>query len=472
VAEEVVRKSLIAASIVAAAGCAQPAAPVVLRASTPVPSPEPPPAPRQFRAAWVATVANIDWPSLRGLSAQDQQTEIRGIVNRAASLGLNALILQVRPATDAIYPSQYEPWTEYLSGEQGRDPGYDPLAVWITAAHEQGLELHAWFNPYRARHKDAKSPLADNHVSKTHPEIVKSYGGYLWMDPGEPASADLTLKVILDVVHRYDVDGVHIDDYFYPYPEKDAEFPDAPSFTRYIWNGGTLSRPDFRRQNVSDLVHRINDGVHAEKPWVKFGVSPFGIGRPDRRPPGVTGFSQYDSLYADVETWLEKGWMDYLVPQLYWTRANPKRPFAALLDYWTRASTSGRPVWAGLNTSDMPWPEIEGQLAIATKGQAHFSMKALLHAPQLYEGAALVPASPWMSAPRADAPELVVSGAKAHCSAKNAARFAVWARRSGNWELQVVASELEIDPSVDAIVASSIDRVGNESARVRWSRAQ
>src|SRR5579871_770045 len=219
---------------------------------------EKPPLPnREFRAVWIATVANIDWPSRPGLPVEQQQEELLTILDMAAQLKLNAVILQVRPACDALYDSKLEPWSEYLTGTQGTPPSpyYDPLEFAVTEAHKRGLELHAWFNPYRARHIIAKSPLASGHIGKTHPELVKSYGGYLWLDPGERAVQDYSLRVILDVVHRYDIDGVHIDDYFYPYRVKDSRkqevpFPDDASWQRYVTRGGKQNRDEWRRQNV------------------------------------------------------------------------------------------------------------------------------------------------------------------------------------------------------------------------------
>ena len=299
----------------------------------------PPPAPREFRAAWVSTVANIDWPSKPNLNADKQQAEAIAILDRARALNLNAIVLQVRPAADAIYPSKLEPWSEYLTGLQGQapQPWYDPLKFWITQAHARGLELHAWFNPYRARQNGARSPAAPNHISRANPAAVKSYGKYLWMDPGEDSAVKQTLDVVLDVVRRYDIDGVHIDDYFYPYPieapgttgaegialegktgKYEVEFPDGPSFQRYVGGGGKLDRSAWRRQNVNKLIEALYEEIHREKSWVRFGISPFGIGRPDRRPAGINGFSQYDKLYADAETWLQNGWLDYFTPQLYW----------------------------------------------------------------------------------------------------------------------------------------------------------
>ena len=210
-----------------------------------------PPKPmREFRGVWVATVANMDWPSKPGLSTDEQQREMIAILDRARELKFNAIILQVRTSCDAFYPSELEPWSEYLTGQQGKapEPFYDPLKMWIEQAHARGLELHAWFNPFRARHPAATTNAA-NHISKTHPEWVKQYGKYQWLDPGEPATREHTLRVIRDVVAKYDVDGVHFDDYFYPYPEKGEDFPDEASWQRYQKSGGKLSRADWRRSN-------------------------------------------------------------------------------------------------------------------------------------------------------------------------------------------------------------------------------
>ncbi|HEU4374542.1 MAG TPA: family 10 glycosylhydrolase, partial [Telluria sp.] len=303
----------------------------------------PPPSPHEFRAAWVSTVANIDWPSKPTLNAAQQKAEAIAILDRAKSLNLNAVVLQVRPSADAIYPSKLEPWSEYLTGAQGMAPSplYDPLKFWVAEAHARGLQLHAWFNPYRARQAGARSPLASSHIARTNPAAVKSYGKYLWMDPGEEAAAKQTLDVVLDVVRRYDIDGVHIDDYFYPYPTEaldgngaakgEQDFPDQPSWQRYLLSGGRLERAAWRRQNVNRLIEALYTGIHREKSWVLFGISPFGLGKPDRRPAGIVGFSQYDKLYADAETWLENGWLDYLSPQLYWPIAPAQQAYPVLL---------------------------------------------------------------------------------------------------------------------------------------------
>lgn len=237
-------------------------------------SKEPPPVLREFRGVWVASVANIDWPSKRTLTTAEQQAELLALFDRAAELRLNAVIFQVRPAADALYASSIEPWSEYLTGTQGKrpDPYWDPLAFAVREAHARGMELHAWFNPYRARHTDAKSPLVATHIARTNPALVKPYGGYLWMDPGEPAVRARTLRVVLDVVKRYDIDGVHIDDYFYPYPAttrrgQAIDFPDATSWAKYRKQGGTLARADWRRENVNLLVKELYEGIHRWLNW-------------------------------------------------------------------------------------------------------------------------------------------------------------------------------------------------------------
>jgi uncharacterized lipoprotein YddW (UPF0748 family) len=256
---------------------------------------QPPPPKREFRGVWIASVGNIDWPSQPGLTTQQQKSELIGILDRAAYLRLNAVILQIRPSCDALYASPIEPWSEYLTGQMGQAPNpyYDPLAFAVEEAHRRGIELHAWFNPFRARTQSARSPIPANHVSKLHPDWVKSYNGYLWLDPGDTNVQAYILKVFLDVVHRYDIDAVHIDDYFYAPEEKVngkvTPFPDGPSWKRYVDSGGRMSRDDWRRSNVDNTIQRLYEAIKAEKPCVKFGVSPAGIWRPGN-PPQIRGF--------------------------------------------------------------------------------------------------------------------------------------------------------------------------------------
>ena len=359
---------------------------------------EPPALAREFRAAWVASVANIDWPSKSGLSVSALKEEITRIVALAASLKLNALIVQVRPAGDALYASALEPWSEYLSGEQGRAPegGFDPLMFWIETARVRGIGIHAWFNPYRAQHTSAKTPLHPLHLARRVPAAIVKYGDMLWMDPAHPAAREHALAVIADVVRRYDVEGVHVDDYFYPYPiettaadgkKADLPFPDEASWSAYVLRGGNLNRADWRRTHVDTFVEQLYATVKREKKWVRVGISPFGIGRPNRRPAGITGFSQFDKLYADVEKWLDKGWLDYCAPQLYWPIAQKEQAFEALLQYWISQNKQGRHMWPGLYTSRVgeAWPaeEIANQVDLVRKypqanGHIHFSMKALM----------------------------------------------------------------------------------------------
>jgi len=495
------------------AGCATPprAKPAKPMAAAPVVAPIPPPAPREFRAAWVATVANIDWPSQPGLPVAQQLAEMLAILDRARELKLNAIILQVRPAADALYPSALEPWSEYLTGAQGRAlvPLYDPLKLWIFEAHRRGLELHAWFNPYRARHEKAKSPFAETHLAKTNPASVKHYGDLWWMDPGDAFAAQRTLDVVADVVRRYDVDGVHIDDYFYPYPiaaplpaggkvnpnvpAPVLDFPDDASWKQYRAGGGKLARADWRRENVDHLVEQLYRTIHSIKPWVKFGVSPFGLGRPDRRPPGIEGFSQYDKLYANVEKWLQAGWLDYLTPQLYWPAGQKGQDFGLLLDYWAKQNTAQRHLWPGLFTSSVGeagknWApeEILKQVALIRAdpragGEVHFSMAALMQDRRGIDGKllsgpyatpALVPSTPWLDATPPAAPELtrstdgrvvVFAG-----TGKRPANYAVWRGQEGAWRFSVQpAGEAVIETAAgEWLVVSAVDRLGNESARV------
>jgi uncharacterized lipoprotein YddW (UPF0748 family) len=382
----------------------------------------PPALPREFRAAWVATVNNIDWPSRPGLPVAAMRAELDEIVRRAVELKLNALVFQVRAAADAFYASRLEPWSEWLTGVQGKAPadGFDPLAHVIEQSHRAGLQLHAWFNPYRAAHPAGKSPVAKQHVLAQMPDACVRYGAYQWMDPGDELAAKWSLAVIQDVVRRYDVDGVHIDDYFYPYPEAKLPFPDQRSFTRYQQSGGELGLGDWRRANIDEFVRRMYEIVHAEKPWVQVGISPFGIARPGV-PKGIkAGIDQYEQLYADVPKWLREGWLDYLAPQLYWPIDQAPQSFAALLPWWHSQNTRKRHLWPGINPGRVlagkppsRAEELVDQIALlraadaASPGHVHFSFKALrTDAPnvggalrdRVYGEPALAPAMPWLGA--------------------------------------------------------------------------
>ena len=379
----------------------------------------PPTVAREFRGAWISVVAsNQDWPSEPGLPVAQQKAELTSLLDRAAQLHFNAVILQVRPSSDALYASPIEPWSERLTGMMGRapQPFYDPLAFAIQEAHKRGLELHAWFNPFRALHPLSKSIVARNHITKTHPELVREYNTQFWLDPGEPAVRDYVLRVVMDVVRRYDVDGVTFDDYFYPYPVKNAlgrklDYPDDTSWQKFGLRSG-LTRDDWRRQNVNQFVQSVYQSIKAAKPWVKFGISPFGIWRPGVAP-GINpkALDAYASLYADSRLWLASGWLDYFAPQLYWPVDSPQQGFPVLLNWWTTQNIKGRHLWPGLNDANIgkEWgpEEIARQMDTARRqsagGEIHFHLRDVLEKPALanivraeYIQPALVPASPWL----------------------------------------------------------------------------
>ena len=432
---------------------------------------------------------------------------------------MNAIVLQIRPAADALYASSIEPWSEYLTGTQGRAPvpADDPLALWVEQAHRRGIELHAWFNPYRARHSSARTPLAPSHIALARAHAVKRYGDLDWMDPAEPDAAAQTLAVVTDVVRRYDIDGVHIDDYFYPYPVTEGgvelPFPDEPAWQRYRQAGGRQERADWRRAQVDQLVETLHRSIHAIKPQVRFGISPFGIGKPALRPPGIVGFSQYDKLYADVERWLEQGWLDYLAPQLYWPMDRAGQAFEPLLDYWLTQNPHGRHIWPGLFTSMVgaasgsagtgsnrqPWSssEVLGQVELVRSraksgakagatGHIHFSMAALMQdrdgiATWLragpYSQPALVPATPWLGGAAPAAPTLRRAGPTSLAIVPGVGRavfvWSVWRRRDGQWRFEVLPpnAALAWSPRDDALVVRGVDALGHEGFAAVWRAA-
>lgn len=260
---------------------------------------EPPLKISEFRGAWIATVANINWPSKPDLSTETQQEEAIKLLDLLEKQNFNAVILQVRPQGDALYNSELEPWSYYLTGKNGKapEPFYDPLNFWIEEAHKRGMELHVWLNPYRAHHSTA-GEIGEKSLVKTNPElVVKLKNGMWWMDPSSKKVQDHSAAVVMDIVKRYDIDAVHFDDYFYPYASYNGKqgFPDDNSWNKYINSGGDLSKGDWRRKNVNDFIERIADEIKTEKSYVKFGISPFGIWRPDF-PKGIKGMDQYEEL--------------------------------------------------------------------------------------------------------------------------------------------------------------------------------
>ncbi|MDQ2891149.1 MAG: family 10 glycosylhydrolase [Gemmatimonadota bacterium] len=407
--------------------------PSAIRAQRPLAANDtaPPPVMREFRAVWIATVANIDWPSRPGLSTAQQQAEMVALLDRAVAMHMNAVVFQVRPQADALYQSDSEPWSPFLTGTMGVAPVpfYDPLAFVIREAHARGLQVHAWFNPYRALFPGSPGAPSADHVTRADPSAVRRYGSQIWMDPGDPTVVSRTIRAVLDVTERYDVDGIHIDDYFYPYRETDRsgrtiQFPDEASYARYTSAEGTLSLNDWRRFNVDRFVHRIGSEIHKVKPWVLFGVSPFGIWRPGY-PPSVRGLDSYEELFADSRKWLREGWVDYLAPQLYWPIGRPQQDFSQLLGWWVSQNVGGRHIWAGLNAAlayngppkGRGAAEILDQIRLSrttpgATGQIFFSAKIFMQDPDSlaerlalgnYAQPAIIPPSPWLwkTAPRA-----------------------------------------------------------------------
>jgi uncharacterized lipoprotein YddW (UPF0748 family) len=405
------------------------------RAVNYVPSTAQPPAPsREFRAMWIATMVNIDWPSQPGLSVSQQKAELIAILDCAVRLNLNAVIFQVRPGSDALYASSIEPWSYYLTGAMGKAPSpyYDPLAFAVEEAHKRGLELHAYFNPFRAGQPSRKWQFSSNHISRTRPDLVRQYGNLLWLDPGEKEAQEHVLKVVMDVVNRYDIDAVHFDDYFYPYKQQDArnrdiDFPDTKTWKRYVAAGGKLSRDDWRRENINSFVHRVHDSIHAAKPWVKFGISPFGIWQPGY-PPQIKGLNAYESIYADSRKWLMNGWVDYMSPQLYWAVESPGQSFPVLLKWWLEQNPKHRNVWPGIASEKVgkTWKanEIIRQIQIIREqcgdraGEALYSAEGLVQnrgglasalAQGVYSRQALIPSSPWLNSTNPAQPKLTVT---------------------------------------------------------------
>lgn len=468
---------------------------------------DPPPVRREFRAAWIATVANIDWPSRPGLPPERQREELVRLFDRAAATGLNAVILQVRPEADALYASPLEPWSPYLTGTMGTapEPFYDPLAFAVAEAHARGLELHAWFNPYRVRGAGDKGPVAPTHASVALPEAVRTYGKFQWFDPGEPVAADRFLAVVGDVVKRYDIDGVQIDDYFYPYPVQEegrpVPFPDDASHARAVAAGGPADRDAWRRDNVDRLVERLWREVKAAKPHVLVGVSPFGIWRPGH-PAGIKGFDQYAALHADARKWLREGWLDYMAPQLYWRIDAPAQGFEKLLDWWCGENANGRAVWPGLYTSRVRrdpaaettatvWEadEILRQVTATrdrphAEGAIHFSMKALAEdfdgvaaklAAGPYAEPALVPAVRPADGPPPDAPRATRdAGGVAFAAAASPWQWVVRTRAGDRWRVVILpgaARRFDVAGPLDEAFVSAVARDGREGPAARVAAA-
>lgn len=319
----------------------------------------------EFRGVWVATVDNIDWPSKGNYNSDSQKVEFIKLLDMHQRNGMNAMIVQIRPVTDAFYPSQYEPWSEFLTGRQGQPPMpyYDPLEFMIAETHKRGMEFHAWMNPYRAVFNINTSSIAANHITRIHPEWFLTYGDKRYFDPGSKEVQQYVTNVVKDVVNRYAVDAIHFDDYFYPYRIAGKEFPDNANFLRY---GNGMIKDDWRRSNVDSIILMLSTAIKKENPKCQFGISPFGVWRNEDKDP-VNGSktngaqTNYDDLYADILLWLRNGWIDYVAPQLYWEFGHRIAPYEILLDWWSK-HTYGRNCYIGLGiyraNSNSAWKDI------------------------------------------------------------------------------------------------------------------
>jgi uncharacterized lipoprotein YddW (UPF0748 family) len=356
---------------------------------------------RQLRGMWLTTVMNIDFPSRPGLTETQVKAEYEKWLDLAVAQRHNAIFVHVRPSGDAFWPSQYAPWSEWLTGRRdGRSPGWDPMAYMVERAHARNLEFHAWFNPYRGTQPGPDGPgadfgkLAPGHPLLAHRDWAIAYpagkSARLYFDPGNPAARRFVEDSMLEAVQKYDIDGVHFDDFFYPYPQAGQDFPDNASYAKY---GGGRAKADWRRENVNTLVREMNERIKAIKPWVKFGISPFGIWRNRTSDPAgsdTRGLESYDAIYADTRKWVQQGWLDYIVPQLYWTVGFAKADYAKLLPWWS-ALVRGTRVQLYIGQADYrvgeagAWRnpgELDRHLTMdeqtgVVQGEVHFSAKQI-----------------------------------------------------------------------------------------------
>ncbi len=305
----------------------------------------------EFRGVWIATVTNIDWPTPGNYNSALQKEEFIKLLDRHKANGMNAIVMQIRPATDAFYPSPYEPWSEWLTGKQGQPPVpyYDPLQFMIEETHKRGMEFHAWMNPYRAFFNINKTQVSATHITRLHPNWFLTYGDKKYFDPGNKEVQQHVTNVVKDVVSRYNVDAIHFDDYFYPYRIPGKEFPDDEKYQMYS-NG--MSKDDWRRSNTESIILQLSKAIKEENKNCQFGISPFGVWRNIDKDSingsnTKAGQTNYDDLYADILLWLKNGWIDYVAPQLYWEFGHKAAPYEVLIDWWGK-HTYGKNCYIGL----------------------------------------------------------------------------------------------------------------------------
>ncbi len=296
---------------------------------------------REMRAVWIATVVNIDWPSKSGLSVNMQKEEMIRLLDLAKEYRLNTVVFQVRPASDAFYPSDLEPWSQWLTGEQGKapDPFYDPLDFAIKECRKRGLEIHLWLNPYRAVRDTASSSVSENHPIKKHPEWFVTYGKTSYYNPGLPETRNHVASVVAYILKRYEIDAIHFDDYFYPYRIAGRDFPDQKTFEKYPNGISENQKDDWRRNNVDLIIKQLHDTIETIAPQVAFGISPFGVWRNKSKDPNGSdtraGQTNYDDLYADILKWQKNGWIDYITPQIYWHIGKETADYAVITKWWS-----------------------------------------------------------------------------------------------------------------------------------------
>lgn len=386
---------------------------------------------REFRGIWVTSVDNVDWPSSPSLTTEEQQQEFIDLIKFHKENGINAVIVQVRPSADALYRSSYEPWSRWLTGMEGKapDPLYDPLEFMITECRRQQMEFHAWINPFRAIFNHQEEDISDEHIFFEHPEWVVPYGKHSYFDPGLPEVRKYILNVVMDVVNRYDIDGIHFDDYFYPYRIDSLDFLDNMSFSRHGESFETID--DWRRDNINQFVRSVYDSIQAVKPQVRFGISPFGVWRNRSADPLGSDTqalqTSYDDLYADVITWLKNGWVDYIAPQLYFGIGYELADYQELLSWWVK-NTYGRQLYIGHAAYKVGQPEdslwgnplqIANQIELNRRsfqvdGSIFFSSESLKTNPMgindqlkrdIFQYPALVPAMSWQQEGTPDSPQ-------------------------------------------------------------------
>ncbi|MFD1954778.1 family 10 glycosylhydrolase [Paenibacillus thailandensis] len=397
------------------------------------------PVKRELRGAWISTVENIDWPAKGDTDPERQRQDFVSLLDRLAETGINAVFVQIRPTSDSFYPSEYFPWSHWLTGEQGQPPsdGYDPLAFMIEETHKRNIEFHAWINPYRVSMQADPNALSPDHPARLHPDWIVANGGKLYFNPGVPEAKNYIIGGVKEIVENYDIDGIHMDDYFYPYPGNEP-FDDGKQYDAYRAGGGTLGLADWRRANVNSIVEGLHDAIKEAKPYVKFGISPFGIWRNKSTDPtgsDTNGQQNYDGLYADTRTWIKEGWIDYIAPQIYWHFGYSAAAYEKLIDWWTKEingendGSGPHPVHlyigqAAYRVGEANWTQpdqLPAQLRFnrdqdgRVAGSIFFSSSHLLANPlsvrdriaDMYRTPALVPDMPWLPGETPGSPNLI-----------------------------------------------------------------